>query len=177
MAFKKGGVGYWAGKKRKPLSVETKLKISLRLMGRKLSPEHRLLVMKNLKTSGVNRMKGKKHSQETKDKISKAMKDKGRLWITQEERNLRKRSYFQLTRERLAGKEIKNNCEICGSNKKICFDHDHITGKFRGWICRKCNTALGMVNDDKELLLKLVAYLEKDKEIGGRVPKALVCLF
>ena len=40
-------------------------------------------------------------------------------------------------------------------------DHDHVTGKIRGILCRKCNTALGMIGDDLKIARLLVAYLEK----------------
>ena len=39
-------------------------------------------------------------------------------------------------------------------------DHDHDTGKFRGWICNKCNLALGNMNDNLEYARRLVKYLE-----------------
>jgi|688.fasta_scaffold862288_2 hypothetical protein len=43
-------------------------------------------------------------------------------------------------------------------------DHDHNNGKFRGWICNKCNLALGNMNDDLEYARRLVKYLEKYEE-------------
>ena len=52
-------------------------------------------------------------------------------------------------------------CELCGGNTRIAYDHSHKTGKFRGWLCMKCNTALGLVNDDIELLKRMIAYLER----------------
>ena len=52
-------------------------------------------------------------------------------------------------------------CEACGSNGTICYDHDHNTGEFRGWICMQCNFALGQVHDDIKILLDLVSYLKK----------------
>jgi len=51
-------------------------------------------------------------------------------------------------------------CQICGSGKKICFDHCHASLKFRGWLCNKCNTALGFAGDSPEILRKLADYLE-----------------
>lgn len=62
-----------------------------------------------------------------------------------------------------AGRPKPQNCEICSSIGIICFDHDHSTGLFRGWICKPCNTALGMAKDDIEILQKLIIYLEKSK--------------
>ena len=75
-------------------------------------------------------------------------------------------------KEKLAGRPKPKQCETCGdfvdktktiSFTSICFDHDHKTGKFRGWICRRCNTILGYVKDNPELLRSLANYLEKNK--------------
>lgn len=59
-------------------------------------------------------------------------------------------------------------CQACG-RKRCCgsdwaFDHCHKTKKFRGIVGRKCNTVLGMVEDDIEVLKSLVKYLR----IAGR---------
>lgn len=50
-------------------------------------------------------------------------------------------------------------CEICGASEKLCVDHDHETGKFRGYLCGKCNKALGLFRDDLGLLEKAKVYL------------------
>lgn len=60
-----------------------------------------------------------------------------------------------------------DQCEICkslGSDFKygLHYDHSHTTGKFRGWLCTKCNTALGLVNDDVRILRKLIIYLNEN---------------
>lgn len=62
---------------------------------------------------------------------------------------------------RLAGEPKPERCQICDKRGRVCFDHCHATGKFRGWICNQCNTILGWVNDDPIRLRKLAAYLEK----------------
>lgn len=59
-------------------------------------------------------------------------------------------------------------CEVCGIlaselKKSLCFDHDHMTGKFRGWLCTRCNVALGMVRDNPNVLRALIDYLESKK--------------
>jgi len=64
--------------------------------------------------------------------------------------------------EEIAGRTKPDNCEICGKNNRICFDHDHKTGKFRGWICSDCNTILGKSFDDINYLKSLIEYLEKN---------------
>lgn len=56
-------------------------------------------------------------------------------------------------------------CEICGQppngrTRTLHLDHDHKTGKFRGWLCDSHNRALGHFKDDPNLLRKAIAYLE-----------------
>lgn len=51
-------------------------------------------------------------------------------------------------------------CSVCGGTNKICYDHSHTSGKFRGWLCNNCNVALGMAYDNPETLRKLADYLE-----------------
>jgi len=43
---------------------------------------------------------------------------------------------------------------------KLHMDHDHVTGQFRAWLCHRCNTVLGYVRDDPEMLKSLADYLE-----------------
>jgi hypothetical protein len=60
-----------------------------------------------------------------------------------------------------AGRPRAEACEICGDASAIThFDHDHETGKFRGWLCGNCNRALGIVKDDAQRLRALADYLE-----------------
>ena len=72
-------------------------------------------------------------------------------------------------RERWAGRPKPSVCEVCGRppkpGKVLNWDHDHrccrvgCAACFRGWICQSCNTALGMVDDDPQLLLRLAQYV------------------
>ena len=57
-------------------------------------------------------------------------------------------------------------CAACGakeSGSKYGWhtDHDHRTKHFRGILCRPCNIALGLVDDEVEHLRVIIAYLEK----------------
>jgi hypothetical protein len=36
----------------------------------------------------------------------------------------------------------------------MCFDHDSKTDTFRGWICQQCNTGLGKLGDDLDLVIQ-----------------------
>jgi hypothetical protein len=54
-------------------------------------------------------------------------------------------------------------CDATGRGGTICLDHDHRTGKFRGWLERRCNVILGLAEDDPALLRALADYLDRHK--------------
>ena len=71
------------------------------------------------------------------------------------------KSWFKNKKEKTAGRPCPDSCEICGAMGKIVFDHDHKTNKFRGWICERCNFALGHARDNAEFLEAMADYLRK----------------
>lgn len=60
-------------------------------------------------------------------------------------------------------KECESKCHICGKISKLCVDHDHKTVGFRGLLCSNCNTAIGLMQDDPNLLKKAAEYLIERK--------------
>ena len=48
-----------------------------------------------------------------------------------------------------------------GCSTNLCVDHNHKTGKLRGLLCRTCNSALGLVDDNMDWLLNCIEYLRK----------------
>jgi hypothetical protein len=60
----------------------------------------------------------------------------------------------------LAGRPRPNECELCGLPGCIQFDHDHKTGKFRGWLCSPCNRVLGLVRENIQTLEHMIEYLK-----------------
>lgn len=58
-------------------------------------------------------------------------------------------------------------CTKCSKRKsldkfyfcKLCVDHCHDTGKVRMLICRKCNTGIGQLGDNPELLKRAAKLL------------------
>jgi hypothetical protein len=49
------------------------------------------------------------------------------------------------------------------------YDHCHQTGKFRGWLCRKCNLMLGNAEDDPSRLREGASYLERFSEVNQSI--------
>ena len=51
-------------------------------------------------------------------------------------------------------------CQICSSTARLSYDHCHTTNDFRGVLCGKCNTGIGMLGDTYESVKKALDYLE-----------------
>jgi hypothetical protein len=87
-------------------------------------------------------------------------------WKVRWTRNNRKRPALNLAHnESLLGRKKPDACEVCGGNDGgIVFDHCHKRNHARGWLCDRCNCALGFVKDDIDRLRKLIAYLERNRE-------------
>jgi len=143
-----------------PMTSEWRRNISLGLKGKRLG-------VKSTMTSEQQRLKG--------EKISKAKRgiphpnqrgEKNSQWKGGVSSDINK---YVVTRnkrikEELAGRPQPEQCEICGGfgkdfKKGLCFDHDHETGKFRGWICLRCNTAIGLVKENTETLIAIIKYI------------------
>ena len=43
-------------------------------------------------------------------------------------------------------------------DRRLCIDHCHDTKKPRGLLCHNCNTALGLLGDDLQIILGLSQY-------------------
>jgi hypothetical protein len=135
-------------------------------------------IAKNLSSRGtVARRKENGKTQAHYDRIRadpelyEKFKEKARIRVarhySKNSENIRSRSneLFLARKEAEAGRPKPTTCEVCGRTDVIMFDHDHETGKFRGWLCKKCNSALGLAADSPEILEKLAVYVRTHK--GG----------
>lgn len=60
-------------------------------------------------------------------------------------------------------------CPICKiisivGVSKIVLDHDHHTGQVRGWVCESCNTGIGRFDDNPEILVNGIAWLNRNSD-------------
>jgi hypothetical protein len=107
----------------------------------------------------------KKYYDRNKKRLAKDKREynKENIELIKEQRKRRLKN----KREKQANRPKPNKCEACGKMEtenrlgRIAFDHCHETGLFRGWLCARCNMALGFVRDDINLLEKLAKYLKK----------------
>lgn len=105
-----------------------------------------------------------RHRTRHADRLKKAERERARRRLNTEEYELSKAKQ-KLRKETLlaeaAGRPRPNVCDICGEGGgKIVFDHCHVHGHFRGWLCNRCNWVLGHAKDDPSLLRKMAEYLE-----------------
>lgn len=147
-------------KKRPPFSDDWKMKISNGMKGRILSDEVKKNHSIGAKKAGCGKwMLGKKLSKDTKLKLSNIKKGENHPnW---------KGGGIDYQKKQ-APRPKPEICEVCGTfagsgKAGIHYDHDHKTGLFRGWLCGRCNVALGMVKDNSETLVALSEYLIKSR--------------
>lgn len=76
--------------------------------------------------------------------------------------------HYSLTDIQLNQLLLITECQACGSADGLSIDHDHACcpgvrscGRCnRGVLCRGCNTALGSLNDSRDRMKALLAYLD-----------------
>lgn len=64
---------------------------------------------------------------------------------------------YSITLEEL--KQLKHECNLCGSTKRVVIDHCHETGRVRGELCTPCNIAIGQLGDTPEAIQRVLEYL------------------
>lgn len=63
--------------------------------------------------------------------------------------------------------EQNGSCAICfvkvedTKKKYLCVDHNHLTGAVRALLCDPCNSAIGFLKEDQEVILRAAEYLKK----------------
>lgn len=73
----------------------------------------------------------------------------------------RLRRVYGLTGDQLQEMRVQQRgiCPICETRQAICVDHNHDTGKTRALLCRRCNAALGLFDDDSAIITRAAEYL------------------
>lgn len=63
----------------------------------------------------------------------------------------------------------RHRCAICkaetpGSRGEWRVDHDHATGQVRGLLCNNCNSGIGYLKDDPDVLAAAARYVAKHRQ-------------
>ena len=60
------------------------------------------------------------------------------------------------------------NCQICGQyTSEWVLDHCHKNLSFRGYICRSCNSGIGLLHDDPDTLKRAFIYLTNETKTNN----------
>lgn len=80
---------------------------------------------------------------------------------------------FRVAKYGITEEDYNQMVEAQGNSCKVCYryfeevdrlstphiDHDHETGKVRGLLCLHCNSALGQLEDDEDIIESLLMYI------------------
>lgn len=101
------------------------------------------------------RRKGKSRAAEAKrTRLNNPAKYRARY----EKQNWKK---LGVTPSRPRPEKCEADCGRAPEKYRLHLDHDHRLKKFRGWLCGRCNRAIGYGGDDPVILEKLAAYLRR----------------
>lgn len=119
------------------------------------------------RSDGLNHrcnMCNKIHVQEIAKKQKKQF---GKVGYRRMRRKYELAHYYGITEDEFQIMVDKQNnvCAICKQNPEqyLAIDHCHDTGKIRGLLCRKCNSAIGLFNEDVDRLTSALEYIRKKK--------------
>lgn len=70
--------------------------------------------------------------------------------------------------------EQRGLCAICEAGlefftRRLHVDHDHVTGKVRGLLCRSCNLAIGFAKENRRRILQMINYLDRHDALIARL--------
>lgn len=99
---------------------------------------------------------------------SQGRKGESKIYLRPECQECEKKIRNQLKKARKLATKKPLKCECCNrTENKLVVDHDHITGKFRGWLCKSCNLGIGKLGDDLKSVKMAVKYLESSHSSTG----------
>ena len=103
-----------------------------------------------------------RHDEMISRRPAKLTKEQNRLRTNAKQRGVRKTMKNLRAQAHLRRYDL-DVCQVCkkdSSEIDICVDHDHVTGKMRAILCKKCNLAFAGFGDQYETVT------ERVKELG-----------
>ena len=113
----------------------------------------------------------KKHLEQVRKNARRSFhkRKKNNLEFAESLKWYQRRARHGLTKSDFMAMFTRQHSRCAGCNRQLeidkstHIDHDHITGNPRGLLCVRCNFALGYVQDKRDVLYQLAAYLELDR--------------
>lgn len=99
---------------------------------------------------------------EAKRRYLREYRQKNRVAVAKKQRAAERKRLYGLTEEQFQAllEQQDWECAICTRLLiSPVVDHDHWSGKVRGLLCRKCNAAIGLLEDNPGLLMTAAEYV------------------
>ena len=97
-----------------------------------------------------------RHCKECHKEVSKENTAYAKDWELKKKYGITLEEY----REQVTKRE--NRCDVCSEVvRTLHVDHNHTTGKVRGYLCGSCNRAIGLLKDSSAVCKGASNYLEK----------------
>jgi hypothetical protein len=88
------------------------------------------------------------------------------------DRVVRRSNKYGMSRDRVMEMLTQTNCEACGcplaTSSEKNFDHRHSDGAVRGVLCGRCNTTLGLCEENPRILGAISDYMARSKGVDYR---------
>lgn len=97
----------------------------------------------------------KKYRKANRDKINK----RHREIYYQKYRKQKMMKIYGMTSGEYDALIVIKNCQCCGNESALTFDHDHCTGLIRGVLCNSCNLGIGQIGDTIKSVKNALNYL------------------
>ena len=116
------------------------------------------------------------YAEKTAERI-RAKKESGEWYLEAASRILKHEYGITLEEYNVILKKQNNLCAICqteettidkrnGKVKRLAVDHCHKTNVIRGLLCWRCNTAIGKLKDDPEIIQRAANYVRNKGELN-----------
>jgi len=117
----------------------------------------------------------KSHSEYENKKSAQWRKDNPEKMALSSRNSILKKKYGITQSEYLEILVAQNYvCAVCKRDEvrdaALAVDHCHVTGKIRGLLCTKCNTAIGLLDDSPGLAVVLLDYMKKHRQLQFSFP-------
>ena len=78
-----------------------------------------------------------------------------------------KKAWEDVAKAREGAPPKPSSCEFCGRvlHDKLRLDHCHTTGKFRAWLCNKCNTGFAQLGDTADALERAAKFIKEREDL------------
>jgi Recombination endonuclease VII len=94
---------------------------------------------------------------------AKILEQKKALYNPDKTKNQRLKREYGISLDEYNELKIKQNnkCACCGGEYPLVVDHCHKNGNVRELLCNRCNTVVGLCEENIDIVMNIMDYIEK----------------